>query len=512
LRDALKRLVDSELIFEHGHPPTAEYLFKHALIQDVAYGTLLRSTRRRLHARIAEVLETGSPDLMDSQPELLAHHLTASDNIQSAVEQWLKAGKHAAARSANQEAIAQLERGLRLLTSIPESFKRQRRELEFRNALIAVLHSVKGNASIEAGQASTRAQELWEQLGSPAEFLQVPYGLARYHMYRGELDLAQRVNEEMVRLSHERNDAAGLVLGHTSSGGNLSFAGEFVSSRWHLERVFAIYDPIAHVKHGQEGIHQHVLSMAFLSVVLFCLGFPDQALAQSNAAIAEARRLAHWPSLAGSLALSVRLLSLVGDDRALDERAKQLVAVASEQGFSFWHAQGAIYRGWIEVRIGDLTTGTALLRDGLTAYRVTGGQLYLPHYTFLLAAACLMAGHVEQALDLLNDALEIVERTGERWFATELNRHKGELLLHQGDPEAAEDLYRKALSIAKDQGAKLWELRATASLARLRRDQGRRTDAHDLLAPVYNWFTEGFDTPDLKEAKALLAELAWDGD
>jgi predicted ATPase len=244
-----------------------------------------------------------------------------------------------------------------------------------------------------------------------------------------------------------------------------------------------------------------------LSVVLFCLGCPDQALAQSNAAIAEARRLAHWPSLAGSLALSLRLLSLMGDDRALYERAEQLVAVASEQGFSFWNAQAAIYRGWIEVRIGNLAKGMSLLRDGSTAYRVTGGLLYVPHYTFFLAAACEVAGQVEEALSLLNDALGIVERTGESWFAPELNRHKGRLLWRQGHSEAAEEQYRRALRIAAKQEAKLWELRAAVSLAGLLHDQGKRTEGRDLLAPIYGWFTEGFGTPDLKEASVLLGEL-----
>ena len=244
-----------------------------------------------------------------------------------------------------------------------------------------------------------------------------------------------------------------------------------------------------------------------MGIVLFCLGFPDQALARSNAAIAEARRLAHPPSLAASLALGARLLSLVGDNAALDERADQLVAVTTEQGFPHWRAQGTIYRGWVKVKNGDVAEGISLLRSGSTAYRATGAELWMPYHIALLARACEIAGQIEEALTLLDDALQIVERTGERWFAAELNRHKGQLLLRQGHSEAAEELYRKALSIAEEQEAKLWELRAAASLARLRRDQGRRAEARDLLAPVYGWFTEGFDTPDLKEAKALLDEL-----
>ena len=208
-----------------------------------------------------------------------------------------------------------------------------------------------------------------------------------------------------------------------------------------------------------------------------------------------------------SLANGATVLSLVGDTAALDERADELVAVATEQGFPLWRAFGTIYRGWVKAKNGDVAEGISLLRSGLAAYSATRGELWMPHFVTLLAEACEIAGQIQEALTLLEDALHIVERTGERWLMAELNRLKGQLLLRQGHSEAAEGLYRKGLSIADEQGAKLWELRAAASLARLRRDQGRRAEARDLLAPVYAWFTEGFDTADLKDAKALLAEL-----
>jgi predicted ATPase len=230
-------------------------------------------------------------------------------------------------------------------------------------------------------------------------------------------------------------------------------------------------------------------------------------LARSNAAIAEARRLAHPPSLASSLALGAWLLSLVGDNVALGERADELVAVTTEQGFPWWRAWGAIYRGWVMVKNGDVAEGISLMRSGSSAYRATGAEAWVPYQIALLARAYEIAAQVEEGLTLLDEALQIVGRTGERWFAAELHRHKGGLLLRQGQSEAAEELYRKALSIAVEQEAKLWELRAAASLARLRCDQGRHAEARDLLAPVYGWFTEGFDTFDLKEAKALLDEL-----
>jgi predicted ATPase len=255
-------------------------------------------------------------------------------------------------------------------------------------------------------------------------------------------------------------------------------------------------------------MHPQVVSQAVLGTVLFCLGFQYQALSRTNTAIAEAARLAHPPSLAVNLSMGARLLSFVGDNVALDERVDQLVAMATEQGFPYWRAMGTIYRGWVNVNNGDVTEGMSLLRSGSTAYCATGADLLVPYHIALLARACESAGQVEEGLSLLSEALQNVERTGERWLEAELYRHKGQLLLRRGHSETAEELYRKALNIAVEQEAKLWELRAAVSLARLRRDQGRRAEARDLLAPVYNWFTEGFATPDLKEAKALLDELA----
>jgi len=269
-----------------------------------------------------------------------------------------------------------------------------------------------------------------------------------------------------------------------------------------------LYSAISHwalVRQG--GSYLRVPSQASLGIALFCLGYPDQASARSSAAIAEAQSLSYPPTLATGLSIGARLLSLVGENLALGEVAGQLSAVATEHGFPVERASGTIFCGWIRVENGDVAEGISLLRSGLAAYRATGVEMYMPHNIALLARACGIARQIEEAVILLDEALRIVERTGERWFAAELNRHKGQLLLRQGRTEAAEELYRKALSIAQEQEAKLWELRAAVSLARLRRDQGRRAEACDLLAPIYGWFTEGFDTADLKDAKALLDEL-----
>ena len=508
LQASLARLVDSELVFQRGTSPDAVYSFKHALVQDAAHGSLLRSTRQQLHAHIAEALETHSPELMETQPELFAQHYAEAGLVEKSVAYWGKAGHRSADRSAMAEAAAQFQKALDQLKVLPDSPDNRRQQLELCAALGAVLRTVKGFAAPETGHAFALARALWEQLGSPSEFLQIPYGLARYYAHHGAIDLAMRLDEGLLRLSRQRNDYTGLVLGHGSSGLDLMFVGRFALSRSHLEEALALYDRIFERSLvRQVGFHTHATSQTRLGIVLFCLGFPDQALAQSNTAIATARRLAHLPTLADTLVGGARLLSLIGDGAALDERTEELVAVAVEQSFPYWIAAGRIFRGWLRVNNGDVADGMALLRDGIAAYRSSAQEAWTPHYIALFAKACEIAGEIEEALAQLDNALHIVERTGERWFEAELHRQKGELLLRQGHAEAAEELYRKALGIAREQEAKLWELPAAVSLARLRGDQGRRGEARDLLAPVYGWFTEGFDTPDLKEAKALLDEL-----
>jgi class 3 adenylate cyclase/predicted ATPase len=508
LQTSLSRLVASELVFQRGTPPDAVYAFKHALVQDAAHGSLLRGSRQQLHAQIAEALDTHSPELMGSQPELFAQHYAEAGLIEKSVTCWSKAGHNSAARSAMAEAAAQFQKALDQLALLPNTPEQQRQELVLRSDLGVVLRSGKGLAAPETGHAYARARELWEQLGSPSEFLQVPYGQSVYHTNRGEFDLARRLDEELLHVSRQRNDSAGIVLGHTSSGRTLMCVGRFASSRSHLEEALALYHPISHSSLVQVGTHPRVSSLGYLGIVLFCLGFPDQALARKSAAIAEARKLVHPVSLSHSLGVGTVPLWLVGDNAVLREWINQLVAVMTEHDFPYWRPWGTICQGWVKVKNGDVAEGISLLRSGSTAYRATGAEAWMPYFVGLLAGAYELAGQFEEALALLGDALQIVERTGERWLAAELNRHKGQLLLGQGHSEAAEELYRKALSIAAEQGARLWELRAAASLARLRRDQGRHVEARELLEPVYGWFTEGFDTGDLKEAKALLDELA----
>jgi class 3 adenylate cyclase/predicted ATPase len=510
LQTGLARLVASELMFQRGVPPDAVYTFKHALVQDAAHVSLLRSARKQLHAQIAKAIETHFPETVDSQPELLAQHYADSGLAEKSVAYWARAGQRSAAHSAMAEAAAQFQKGLDQLMLLPDDDGRRRQELELRSALGAVLQAVKGLAAPETGIAYARARELWEQLGSPSEFFHVPAGQSIYHMFRGEFDLALRLDEDLLNLSRQRGDSSGLVLGCDSAGRNLMLTGRFASSRSNLEEGLALYDPTSHhsLVH-QIGTHPHVTSQAYLGLVLFCLGFPDRALAHSRAAIEKARSLRHPPSFAVSLSMGSRVVSLRGDTPTIDDWSDQLVAVTTEQGFPYYRALGTIYRGWVEVANGNVAGGISLLRRGSSASRATRAEVWMSYHTALLARACEIAGQIDECLSLLDDAFQIVARNGTRWLEAELYRHKGQLLLRQqGHSETAEELFREALSIAERQGAKLWELRGAVSLARLWRDQGKPQQARELLAPVYGWFTEGFDTLDLKEAKALLDELA----
>jgi class 3 adenylate cyclase/predicted ATPase len=509
LHTALARLVASELVFQRGTPPDAVYSFKHAMVQDTAHGSLPRHARRQLHAQIADALETHHPELMAGQPELFARHYAEAALVEKSVTFWGKAGRRSVARSAMAEAAAQFQKGLDQLALLPDTRDRQFQELEFCGALGAALMAAKGYAAQDTGRAYGRAREVWEELGSPSAFLHIPYGQSRYHVYCGEVDVALRLDDDLLRLSSQRDDSSGLILGHLSFGRNLMLAGRFAESRSHLEQVLALYDPVYHQSLTRQiGLHPGLSAQAILGQVLFFLGFPGRALAQTNAAIVEAERLGHATSLAQSLTFGTRLISEYGDNAALAHRAEQFCALATEHGFSVWRAQGTMYRGLSKVLDGDVLEGMGLLRSGLADYRGRASEAETAIYNALLAKACEIVGQVDEALALLDDALPILERAGERRFAAELHRRRGQLVLRQGHFKAAEDLYRKALSIARQQEAKLWELRAAMSLARLYHYQGRRAEADDLLMPIYGWFTEGFDTPDLIEAKALLDELA----
>jgi class 3 adenylate cyclase len=323
LQTALDRLVASGLVFQRGMPPDSVYSFKHALVRDAAYGSLLRGVRQQLHSQIAQALEAHSSEIVDGQPEILAQHYAEAGLVEKSIAYWGKAGHRSAARSAMAEAAAQYQKGLDQLALLADGPERQRQELRFLSALGAAVQAIKGQGSPETGQIYDSARKLWEQLGSPSEFLEVPYGQSRYYGVRGDLNMALQLDEEMVRLSLQRNDSVGLVLGHQATGRDLMFAGRFAPARSHMQETLALYDPIIHraLAH-QIASYPQVAAQAQLGIVLFCLGFPDQAPVSSNAAVAEARGLAHPPTLAMSLAYTAELLSLSGDNAALGRHRK----------------------------------------------------------------------------------------------------------------------------------------------------------------------------------------------
>jgi class 3 adenylate cyclase/predicted ATPase len=508
LQDALQRLVDAGMVFQHGVPPTAEYLFKHALVQDASYGTLLRRTRQQLHARIAASLEAHWPELMDTQPEVFAQHYEKAGLDEKAVEYWVRASKRSAAQSALVEAAMQLEKALARLALMADGRERQQMELGLQADLGSIRFAVRGWAAPETGQSYARARELWEQLGYPSEFLRVPWGQWMYHANQGDFDLGQRLAEDLLHRSQQHGQGSGLILARLCLGATFMGRGEFVLSHLHLAEGDRLYVPATHRALAQEaGVHPHTMGLTFLGFIHFCLGYPDQALAYYTAAITEARREQHRPSIAQSLSMKARLLCFLGDAELLAEHAEQIFAIGVDQGFPYWRAQGLIYRGWAKVATGGFDHGISSLRAGIIAYQATGARWWMPFFLALQADAEVIGSHPDVALGILTEALNTSRERGENWFEAELVRRLGQLLQHRTST-AAESLFEEAIEIAQRQEAKLWELRAAASLARLRCDQGRKAEARDLLAPVYGWFTEGFDTPDLKEAKALLDELA----
>ncbi len=505
---ALDELVSSELIFRRGTPPEARYSFKHALVQDAAYQSLLRSKRQYLHARVAHALEESISKSGATQPELLAHHFSQANLAERAIHYWHRAGQQAVEQSAMAEAVTQLSRGLELLLGLPESSERERQELEQQVTLGVALLAARGQPAAETGRAYTRARELSERLGETRQLLRVLYGLASHHGARAELPAAREAAETMLRLAREKHDIAAQIAAHRSAGSNAVIAGQFAAARAQLDRVLALYDPTEHQQlaflYGQD---PQASALAWLSWPLLAMGYPDQALACLGDGLARARNIAHPNTVAQALFCGCVVRQLLRDRSGVVEFAEALSLLSAEQGFPYWLAMATIFQGRELDEVGQAVTK---IQSGLAAYRETEAQVWLPYFLTLLAETETRSGRVVQTCSLLDHALDQVEKTGERWFEAELHRLKGEALLALSPQRAAEAeaCYSRGLAIARDQAARLWELRAATSLARLWREHGRRTEAHDLLALIYGWFTEGFDTADLKDARALLGELA----
>jgi TOMM system kinase/cyclase fusion protein len=511
LQRELGRLVEAELVYQRGMPPQATYTFKHALIQDAAYQSLLKSTRQHYHQRIAQVLEAQFPEITVTQPELIAHHYTEAGLTEQAVHYWQQAGQRAIARSAYMEAMTHLRHGLALLQTLPETPERTRREVDMLIALGASLHAATSPASPEIKETYTRAQHLCQHLDDPRQLFPVLRGLWRYYVIRAELQTAHALGKELLALAQHVQDATMVVAAHLPLGNTLYRMGAVAAAHTHFAQGIALYDSQQHraaaFMYGEDlGVYCRVLD----AWSLWSLGYPDQARARSQEALTSSQRSAHPLSLSLTLSHVAQFHQFCRDVCAAQECAEASIHLAMEQGFPFQTAWGAVLRGWALVQQGQTKEGIEEIQQGLRAWRARGAVAMQSYYLALLAEAHSIIGQPEAGLTVLTEALALVDTTGERWCESELYRLEGELLLQQSSdnhPEA-ESCFHQAINIAQNQQAKSLELRAATSLARLWQQQGKRQEAHDLLAPVYNWFTEGFDTADLKDAKALLDELA----
>jgi class 3 adenylate cyclase/predicted ATPase len=508
LQDALRRLTEAELVFARGAPPNASYMFKHALVRDAAYETQLKSRRKQLHARIAQALEQRFSEIAKAKPGVLARHFCEAGLADKAVEYGLKAGQLAIRRSAMAEAIAHLTEALNLLASLPESAQRTEQEIDLQIALGGALIAAKGHAAPETGRAYARARELCRQADDLGRLSPLMFGQWVFHMVRAEHAAAQEIAEELLRFARRDSDAAALMVGHRAAGISSLWRGDLVEAREHLEQTLALYDPERHRPLASIYVYDPRLAgLAGLAFALFQLGYPEQALARCREAVGDAERLSHPAGLAYVLQQACMLDQIRRDALSVGRRAAASIALAGEHGFALWHALGVALDGWAIAQQGRAVEGIAQIKDGLHAYRATGSALFVPYLLALLGTTCAAAGRAAEGQRLLAEALDAVSATGERWFEAELHRLKGELLGLGGDQATAEACFIDALGVAREQSAKLWELRAATSLARLWAEQRRRADARELLAPAYDWFIEGLDTPDLREAKALLNAL-----
>jgi predicted ATPase len=515
----------AELIYQRGLPPQAVYFFKHALVQDTAYQSLLKSRRQQLHQQIAQVLEKRFTEIKDTQPELLAHHYTEAGLITQALSYWQKAGQQAAARSAHAEAISHLTKGLELLKALPDTSERNQRELRLQLALGTALIATKGPAAPETEHAYARARALCGQVGETPWLFPVLGGLCSFYQQRGEFRTACELAEQLLRLAQSTQDPARVLWAHCALGVSLDYLGELVPARGHLEQSLAFYvlqPPRARSAAQDPG----VVCLCQLAHILFRLGYPDQALKRNQEALALAQELSHAYSLATALSYMAGTYVLRGEWQMAQERAEAALTFAAAQGFPHFRALGTVHGGWALAKRGQREKGITQMRQGMTALAATEAVARRSWIVVLLADAYGAVGYIEEGLTVLAEALATVDNTGERYYEAELYRLQGELMLqkfqvasstfHVTNPQSptsnlqaeAEACYHKAIEIARQQNAKSWELRAVMSLSRLWQKQGKQKEAHQMLAEIYGWFTEGFDTADLKEAKALLAELA----
>ena len=518
LSSALDRLSGSGLLFRQGVPPHATYLFKHALVQDAAYGTLLREPRRALHARIAETLESQFVEIAESRPELLARHCTEAGLIEKAAGLWGKAGQRSLERSALAEAAEQLARALAQIASLPPTPALRREEIKLQVALITPLIHLHGFAAPKTKAAVERARVLIEQaeaLGEPPDdpllLFSVLYGhwSASYIAFNG--DVMRGLAARFLALAEQQGAPIPLMIGHRIMGISLLCTGDIAAARAHQEEGIALYNPAEHrplaVRFGQDA---RVVMWFYRAIASWLLGYPDAALADTNRAFADARAIGQAGTLMFALLHGSMVDILCGDYAATNAATDELAALAEQKGASFWKALGISIQGCVFAVTGKAADAVDMITSGIAASRSTGATLWVPVCFAYLTTAHAELGQFDDAWRCIGEAMSAVETTKERWYEAEVYRIAGEIALMapQRDTAKAQAYFEHALAIARAQQAKSWELRAAVSMARLKRDCGERDEARRLLAPVYGWFTEGFDTLDLRQAKALLDALA----
>jgi predicted ATPase len=510
LQRELGRLVEAEIVYQRGLPPQATYMFKHALIQDAAYQSLLKSTRQHYHQRIAQVFEEHFPETAEAEPELLAHHCTEAGLTAQAVHYCYTAAQRAVERSAHVEAISHLRTGLALLQTLPETQERTQREVDLLIALGASLNTTQGAGVPEVGQTYTYARQLCQRLDNPYQLFPILRGLWVYHLVRVEQQTAQALGEELLTLAQRTHDPVMLVTARGALGATLLPLGAVATAHAHFTQALALYEPHQHRGAAfRYTLDAGVVCHSYAAWTFWALGYPDQGLAQRQHAVTLAQQLAHPFSLGFALNWAARFHQFRREGCAAQQCADASLHLAMEQGFPLYAARGAIVRGWARVQQGQPEAGMAQMHHGLHALGGIGHALARLWALALLAEGHGAMGQPEAGLTVLTEALSLVDSSGERFYAAELHRLKGELLLQQSADHhtEAESCFHHALAIARHQEAKSLELRAATSLGRLWQQQGKRQGAHDLLAPVSHWFTEGFDTADLQDAKALLEEL-----
>jgi class 3 adenylate cyclase/predicted ATPase len=506
LDTALARLTESGILFARRSPPDATYLFKHALVRDAAYGSLLRTQRRTLHASIASAIEREFPEIAANQPEFVAQHFAEANSVDKAIWYWLAAGEHAMTRSAMEEAIAQLRKGLSLASQMPP--ERRNRELVLRlwTALGTALTAAKGYAAQETGEAYAKARQLCEELNDGAAFARVGYGQYLFHLMRAEVTRSHDVAREILAFAEDSRSEEASILGHRVLGVTLYEQGQFSEAREHMRLAQDLLDQ--HVRksgHPERGREARVMIPAWTIMIASRQGYLDQALAARELALNEAK-VSSLHSQVFVRSIGMHFLEMRREYQQALREAGAVCDLAREVGFPHFLGVGLMFKGIAKAHLGD-AGGVAVLEEGLNVYRSTGTNWALSYWLGHCASAPGQGR--EAAWRNLEAAFTKADETGEEFNRAELHRIRGDLALsmsvrRRGQAEAD---YLKAVRIAVDQGAKLLELRASTSLARLWYDQGKRTEARDLLAPIYDWFTEGFDTPDLEEAKALLDTL-----